>query len=367
MLTAAGSVVTRQIDRSIRYHSLVDPVHTQQNTGISEFRMEGLLRGDIRLSDALRTTLAFGYSERDEEHRLQPESTLRQFDIDSLRRIEERKNNLSRRTTVSASAAAAVSSSDTLELAGSGSILRYDTPSQDNTDDRDELWYVASLTTHHHPSRVLALHFTVDLSMTHLVYLFSQMSANNTWNRILRFAPKIDYAPLPQFRTENSFEVLANYTVYDFDYIASQTHSYVFRQFAFIDSSTIDLTHKLSLDAYTFLRFYERGELRWNDFAERPVDYFEDRTYIGTLRYAISHRLLFSLGIRYFSQMRYGFEGTDHVLVGSFRSLGPMGGIVLGVGSRSDLSLKGWYERQTQTGQPARGTTTLTMLLNVRI
>ncbi len=367
LITAAGSVLTRQIDRSMRYQSLTDPLHTSQNTGISELRMEGLVRCDLRVTDRLHGIFTLGYNERNEQHQLQPAAGLRQFDIDSLERIEERKNNLSRRTIISAAAGAALSSSDSIEISGSGSILRYDTPSLDNHDDRDELLYVAGIATHHHLSPVCTIHCAVDLSMTHLVYLSSLMSANNTWNRIIRLSPKIEYTPMREVRTANTFEVLANYTVYDFEYGTSQTHSYVFRQFGFTDSTSVECTGRLSVEGYAYLRYYERGELRWDEFSERPVDYFEDKTFIGTLRYAMSRRLHFSVGIRYFSQMRYGFSGTDHVPVSSFRSIGPMMGIELGAGGRTDLSLKGWYEHQTQTAQPARGTTTLTMLLNVRI
>jgi hypothetical protein len=367
MLTLAGSVVTRQIDRAIRYHSLTDPIHTAQNTGINELRMEGFLRGVFRVSDRIGGVVTVDYSERNEQHRVDPQNGLRQFEIDSLRRIEERKNNLSKRTIIAASAGAQLSESDSVEVAASGSILRYDTPSGDNHDDRDELWYVAGIATHHRLGSKLILHTSVDLSLTHMVYLSSVMSANNTWNRILRFSPKIEYFPVENFRTVNSFEVLANYTVYDFDVATAQTQSFIFRQFAWFDSTVLNCTNRLSLEGYAYLRFYERGELRWNEFLERPVDYFEDRTLIGTLRYELSSRLLFSLGVRYFSQMRYGFDGAEHVPISSLRSVGPTVGMNLRAGGRTEFTLNGWYERQTQTNQPVRGTTTLTMQLRVRI
>ena len=61
------------------------------------------------------------------------------------------------------------------------------------------------------------------------------------------------------------------------------------------------------------------------------------------------------------------FAGADRTLENTFRSIGPTASIAINTRERMEVSLSGWYERQTQTGQPDRGVTTMAMLVNIRI
>jgi len=97
------------------------------------------------------------------------------------------------------------------------------------------------------------------VNLSHLVYLSPQRSADNTWNRIFRLSPRFAYKPSEKFFSFNTFEVLANYTTYDFEFISASVRSYVFRQFAFIDSTEVGISNRFSLGWYHYLRFYERG------------------------------------------------------------------------------------------------------------
>ncbi len=365
LLTFGGSIVTRQIDRSERYQIVTTLKDYSPNTTIDEMRVMGSTEARYSIGERSSASVIVAYWERDEKHQVESDSRIDVQDMASLSHIEERKNNQSRRTTLATMLTLSPSMNDRIVLSGSGSLLHYDTPSADNDDDRDELWYILDCSTSHRLNRNLTLYLTADLSLTHLVYLFSTRSADNTWNRILRFAPRCDYTLSDDFSSSNSFEVLANYTVYDFEYAAVQPRSYAFRQFAFVDSSWLSLTSRLSLQWYSHIRLYERGELLWDAFAERPLNYFEDKTYIGSVSYALTRRLLFSLGIRYFSQIRFGYTGSDRTVESTLRSMGPLASVSLTLSGRTDLLVRGWYERQSQTGQPDRGYTTMVMLLNV--
>ena len=169
----------------------------------------------------------------------------------------------------------------------------------------------------------------------------------------------------------NEFEVLANYTVYDFENLVSPIRSFAFRQFGFTDSTTIELTRRLSVEWFSQIRLYERGELRWEDFSEHPLNYFEDKTYLGMLRYKLNEYLVFSVGIRYFSQERFSFAGADRRSESILQSTGPVTVIQYNAGSRTSLSLKGWSEFQTYGGpqvvNSSQHTTTISMLLRVQI
>ncbi|MBI4810278.1 MAG: hypothetical protein HY800_02295 [Ignavibacteriales bacterium] len=288
------------------------------------------------------------------------------FSAEALAQAEERKNNHTRRTVMMGTSSWAVSSSDTITLSGSANILRYDTPSLENDDDRDELWYLLNLTTSHQINRHLYLRSAIDLNLSHLVYLFSTRSADNNWNRIIRLSPTIIYSPFSDLRSTNTFEVLANYTVYDFEYLAPQPRSFVFRQFGFLDSTSINLTNRIGIEWFSYLRLYERGEFNWDSFTERPVNSFEDKTIVANIRYSLTKSLLFSLGFRYFSQLRFDHMKNERRLENFLQSMGPTTSIEV-ANDRISFVVRGWYENQTQTNQKTRTFTTMVMNLSVHI
>ena len=365
-LSLQGNLFTRSIGRETRYRQTADAQRPLLNTAIDELKLESSAQIAYNAGQNLGALLRFSYQERDEKHEVQPDDAGSELNFDTQDRIERLKNNHSRRTSLLSSLSAAVSASDTFSLSGSGSLLRYDTPSTENNDDRDELWYIISLAATHRINRNLTLRVLAGANLIHLVYLPSATSGNNTWNRVVRLSPRLEYAPAAEFATINTFEVLANYTVYDFEYPSSSIRSFAFRQFAFIDSSAWSITQRLTLEWFSHIKLYERGDLQWDSFSERPVNYFEDKTYAGTVRYTLLPRsLLFSVGLRYFSQRRYAYSGQERNLEDFFRSFGPTTGVSVLLHERTALTVQGWYEHQTQTRVPDHSIANMTMSLIV--
>ena len=362
-----GNIFTRTIDRETRYRLFSSTRRAVLNSTVEELKINGSAEARYTDGKTLSGSLRFSYQERDERHTALPETRVPQQTLDTLTGVEERKNSHVRQSVLASTLSIKFSSSHSLSLSGSGNILRYDTPSLANNDDRDELLYLLNLTTDHRFNKHLSLRIVGDVSLNHLVYLSSRRSGDNTWNRVFRFAPRASYTPFDNLTTTNSFEVLANYTAYDYENGFTPTQSFVFRQFSFVDSSIVHLTRKLSLEWFNTIRLYERGELQWSEFTERPLHYFIDKTYLGTLHYQMQDGLLFSIGFRYFSQARYRYSGSTRNLEQFLRSVGPVAGIRWNVGSRTDLRLHGWYERQTQTSAPSRGFTTMTMSLTAQL
>ncbi len=366
-LALNAGVLSRGIGRESKYKSYSDPGTPVLNSTVDELTIGGELSAAWAVSASLDGRLAIVLQERNETHRVEDDDGYLEPAVDSIRRIQERMNNVARRTTMAVAADFRPSGSHQVEVSGSGSILRYDTQSDLNTDDRDELRYVANITSRHRLSRYLAMTLAADITLAHLVYLSASRSADNTWNRILRLSPHLAWTPDRAFSSSNRFEVLANYTVYDFDSPGTGVRSFVFRQFAFSDSTVWSLTRRIAVEWSSYVRLYERGNLRWEDFSENPVSYFEDFTHIGMVRYAATSALIFSLGIRYFSQMRFDYAGSRRVPQHFLRSVGPATGIEWSVSTRTALLVRGWYERQSRTGLPDRGIANITMSLNVSL
>ncbi len=358
LLSAQGTIASRQVDRLIQYRPRsVLSSNSLFNTSVEEFRIGGAVQLAYTVRDDIAAAIEFLVHERDERH---------SADVVDRVRDEARKDNLSRQALLGSTLNIALSRSDRVLLAGAATLLRYDTPSVENVEDRDELWYAFNLTTLHQLNSYLHLRIVADVNLTHLVYIDSLRSANNSWNRIFRLAPRLYYIPSRDFWTANTFEVLANYTVYDFENNpAVQVKSFSFRQFAFVDTTRLTFSSHVALEGIANVRLYQRGELRWDAFKERPLNYFEDKTFIGRVECATEQRLLFSVGIRYFSQVRFSYVAGTRVFESILKSIGPLAGFQWQVGERSQLIIDGWYERQTQTAVPPRGFANMTMSLNL--
>lgn len=363
-----GSLVSRTIDQNYRYRPVLeDLAKTLLNGEVIEFRIMGSLRMSYRMQNELLASLQVLISERDERHAVEPDDRV-VLASDIRRRDESKKDNLSRRTAISSFVDMALSRSDRIVITGSSTLLRYDTPSIENADDRDELWYSVRAMSFHQINPHLHLTLTGDVNMSHLVYLFKERSANNSWNRVFRLAPRLFYSPWDWISTSNTFEVLANYTVYDFENTpAVQVQSYSFRQFSIQDSTRISVSTRLTLLGFANIRFYQRGELRWDVFKERPLNYFEEKTIIGSLQYLADPGLIFSIGLRYFTQHRYGYPNGIKTFESLLTSFGPAGSIEWEMAGRSALAIEGWREKQSQTGSQPHRFVNMTVSISYRL
>jgi hypothetical protein len=357
------SINGRVLNKDVRYMA-ARPVNAF-DTRIEELRLDGYLQASYRESEnGFAMSARMGYGERDETHSAKPLEGIplsQQPLFDSQNKLEKRKDNLSRRTSVAGTAEIPVSLSDRVFVSGAASVLRYDTPSEENVEDRDELLVAVTIATTHRISQYLELGIGLDGNLSHTVYLFKDRSANNNYNRILRLSPRVLYRPFKQVVSQNMFEVLANYTVYDFEQQAAQVRSFSYRQFSWVDSTSVELTGRIGLDFFAYLKLYERGQLRWSEFRERTENSFADNTYAFQVRFSPHARTLFAVGIRYFSQSRYLYEGSVRKLDTVFRSIGPTCAILWDLNSFGQITLKGWYERRTQTKGDSRSLANMSM------
>lgn len=342
----------RTIERSTSVKDYEYPSASMFDSDVDEFRLET----QLQLSYTTSSSFLIGriqYSERDETH------TIRSLQgVDSLfyyarLRDERENNNIAARTSVAILGSTALGYYDRVEGSFTTSILRYDTPDSDNVEDRDELMIITDLSEEHVFSQCVRARLNVDVVLNHFVYLFSQRSANNNWNRIIRLSPRIEYTPVEWFTTTTSFEVLANYTVYDFEERLQSIQSYSFRQFSCMDTTLLKPAPHIEFFGIGGVKLSERGQLFWQDFKERPVDYFREYLIHGILRYK-AENVTFSSGFRIFLQDRFGYQGTEKNLVQRIVNLGPTCSVDWLFNPDATLSFSGWYEIQQQTGIPDR-------------
>jgi hypothetical protein len=292
----------------------------------------------------------FQYNERNETHSAKPLAGVPEALYREVNDNEKTKDNLTRRTTLTGSLRFPISRSDAFGMSGSAGILRYDTPNEQNVEDRDEQLLTLVLTTSHNLTQNLDLGLSLSGSVSHVVYLLAERSANNNYNRVIRLVPRTVFRPLRGTTTMNAFEVLANYTVYDYEEQAALIRSFSYRQFSWLDSTRIQLNERIGLDFSAFLKLYERGQLMWSDFTERTSNSFVDETYAGQVLFSPFANLTFGIGLQYFAQTRYTYDDATKKFDSRIESIGPTCLIDWRASNHSLIYLSGWYETRQPDG-----------------
>lgn len=335
-----GGLLNRTIQRSMYYG--VGNVSEIADPRIQESHLYGSLALTHALNEWAMTDIGISLFEREESH--------------STRVL----NNVSRRTALTGDLFLSVSDDDSLRVSGSASIFRYDTPDSLNTDDRDELFITLGIKEVHRFNRFLSLTLAADVSLNHLVYLHRFQSASNNWNRVIRFSPGVVYGPSSSFRTNMQAEVLANYTVYDFEDRVASIRSFSFRQASWYDS-TIIRSQRWELVVTGGVRLSERGILRWKEFQERPENFFVDKDFWPQVFFRPAPGFRVGLGFRYFSQDRFRYSGGVRVLDLELRNSGPTAMFQWFEHDRERVSIEGWRETQTVNGVSLTSFPNLTM------
>ncbi|MGA7838517.1 MAG: hypothetical protein WB996_11155, partial [Ignavibacteriaceae bacterium] len=213
-LDLTGRFLWRTIDRDTRYRSLAENTTSIFDTKINELRVE-LESIATYNSDFFNGNLRLSYSERDEKHITKNFEGVNQLLFEERSDLEGRKNNKAMRATASFTGSFNFSRSDILTLSLYQNKLRYDTPSAQNFDDRDEMLSIARIQYLKKLTPFFDIFVNTDATISQTVYIFSEKSSNNNINRILRLKTG-GYYHGKKFSSLNSFEVSANYTVYSF-------------------------------------------------------------------------------------------------------------------------------------------------------
>lgn len=354
-----GNLNYRTIEKALKYKTIRD-----FNNQIKDFKILGSINIKFFPLKYFSGDLEVNYAERNITHVLIFAEGHDILTYNKLKNMEIQKNNYSRRTTIVGNFFIYLSDAHKILLSSSNSILRYDTPSPLNDDDRDELWISHNITTYHRLNDYLKLQLSVDANLIHIVYLLKTRSGSNNWNRILKFSPKLDYTPSRYFSSTNIAEVLANYTTFDYESLDIPIKSYLFRQFSFLDSSRFSISEKVNLLFFNKTILYERGELNWKAFKSKPANLNEENTIILQVQQCYNQNLLLSTGIRYFNQKRYKYEGRRKFLQNMITSIGPIASIDYRIAERLILTLNGWAENIKYSDSPPRTNTNVSINLN---
>ena len=340
-LDLTGRFLWRTIDRDTRYRSLAENTTSIFDTKINELRVE-LESIATYNSDFFNGNLRLSYSERDEKHITKNFEGVNQLLFEERSDLEGRKNNKAMRATASFTGSFNFSRSDIVTLSLYQNKLRYDTPSAQNFDDRDEMLSIARIQYLKKLTPFFDIFVNTDATISQTVYIFSEKSSNNNINRILRLKTG-GYYHGKKFSSLNSFEVSANYTVYSFEDINPNFQSFSFRQFTARDSSSIQFNRRLSFSTFGYIKLSEQGSLKWASFSTNPTRYLQE--IYSESKFTVNYETLwFSLGARVFSLNTYNYKVAEKVIDSKFLSIAPLTEITVAVRDSLYLRVYGWYE-----------------------
>jgi hypothetical protein len=149
--------------------------------------------------------------------------------------------------------------------------MSYNSPENEITiDDRDRL--VHRIRTRGSFWMFQNTRYSIDLFLLldHIVNLSSEKSGNNRWNRVIRLNNCVDWVPTTKVRNRAFFEVLANYTIYDFELSEqpSSIKSNVLRMWSVSDTLSLPLTENMLGIFSGRYDIEDRGRMRWDDFVQ---------------------------------------------------------------------------------------------------
>jgi len=167
--------------------------------------------------------------------------------------------------------------------------------------------------------------------------------------------------PSPWFRTAIRTEVLANYTVSDYEQQVASIRSFSFRQVLWSDSTAARLSERIQCNFSGSLRIFERGTLRWQEFKEKPEEYVIEKTMWPEIVWSSMIGVKIGIGFRYFGQDRYTYQSNQRVFSQGIEAMGPTASIEWSGLAGEKVIINGWREEQKNNG------TTTTILSNLSI
>lgn len=335
-----GQLVFYQIKR---YYNIFDP--TSPVSATERILSEQWINLNLEiLSKTKNFEPRFGlnYYFRAEENNLDKRFDLDNQTFSQLSSTEVQKNNYQTRLNVFYVLNFPFDKNFT-SLSGNASILRYDTPSQLNDDDRDEFTFLTSLSTKHKFSKFYTLGITFDIQLNHLVFLKASKSSLNNCNRIIRLATNSTYKT-NFFLWKPNFEIFSNYLVHDFETSGSNVKSYAFRQLMYRDSLEIWLSNFFTITNTIVFKYSERGNLFWKQFAMNKESEIKEIFLKTMLILMYTKNIHCGIGARLYnikqtpSNKNYLRENF------SYYSYSPEVEIKIFLAKNNMIFLQGWYE-----------------------
>lgn len=254
--------------RAFLYRRLLPQSDTVQNQGYRQHEYD--TRQELLLTRRkLQARLQFGYHERVRGYYLENNRVLSAPRFATAEQREQIKDISEKTTQWQAEVTWLIRPRHALSGAGTAQLLRVDTPSQENYQDRDEASHQLRLrlTSRWHPTFRTTLGLWGEYRQ--LVFIKAQQSAENYTDRLLHWEPGFAWAP-GTFSWRGSYHLWVSYQVRDRPSEQARNRA----------SRVLELEQHLQWEVrpqWLLLLDYQRrenriGQLNWAAFKESPLD-----------------------------------------------------------------------------------------------
>lgn len=318
------SISSRTVERNFRYKPPVITNSSGLNSELDDFRVQ--TGGRVSLDyNSFRLLFRGSYARHEEKNFFPDEPLLEAFTLQEYNKKEQEKNFIAERISIGTSFLYNISGGEELLLDLSHNKYVYDTPSDANYDDRDELLSVARVEYRNSRNAKFLWSAGLEGYISKNVYIFAERSANNSVNRFLRYFADNTFT-LGTVTSRNHIEVSALYTVYDYEDLIPNFRSLSFRQFLFNDSTYIKIKGPLGFQSDLTLKMSEQGILNWNSFSTHPEREVHEFLLYPKLIYSLGTFSLFG-GYRYLEIKVSRFEELTPIPLDAYYSRGPGAGL----------------------------------------
>jgi hypothetical protein len=191
------------------------------------------------------------------------------------------------RKTINTQASYTLSTNDSLLFRYQVSLLHFDTPDSNNTDDRDELSYVVNPQLSLRLSPYIRWNLSGQMYLHHLIYLHAGRSGQNHWNRVYSLRSHLNLAIPARLIWSSTQSLSSNYFVYDFEDSAFvNVSSQIFRSLYMDQNVDYFFTSSWGISLRLSGRFEDDGALNWSRFIQ---DKNSERIQVNQ-EYLISYR-----------------------------------------------------------------------------
>lgn len=200
-----------------------------------------------------------------------------------------------------------ISRRDQARLTFSYTKYEYTTPDTTQRIDEDDQRFMTHLNYRHRFSRYFLLKFDVNLYLYHQIYIHSERSANNNWNRIFQLAPSFHFRLFDRLQHTNQIRILANYTVYDFEEFLPEVRSYIHRKLIYTDSLSMKISRGLKLVTVYELEKEDNGTFYQDLFAQQINRELKSHFLDLSLVYLRLHGLKLVTGLNWYWRREWSF------------------------------------------------------------
>lgn len=279
--------------RAFSYRPLSENTATPANSRYDQFEL-ATLQEILLQQKKLRSSVQFGYKERNRRY---------------ANATDFLKDILQNTTTWGLQFTYLLSDRHSLTSQSQGELLRVNTPSETNTEDRDEVFYDSRLvyTARWFPT----FRTTMGLAAAYKQYVFikAAQTAENYTERSLFYEPGFVWAP-GRFSWEAQLQLQANYQVRSL--LREQLKNRANRTFNQTQVFRYDAGRDLSFQLEYNRRENRLGLLNWERFSESPLDTTISNTLAFFAKKAVRGKKIqssFRGGYRFFEQRVQGKAG----------------------------------------------------------